>query len=94
LTEYGDLSKVEAEETETAAVMVKTAKTAEATETAAVTVKVVVMTVKAVATVKTATMAEVTEMVAAVMTMAEKAAVDITDGKGASRWHIGGNTGL
>jgi hypothetical protein len=40
LTECGDVSEVEAEETETAAVAVQTAKMAEATETAAVMVKV------------------------------------------------------
>jgi hypothetical protein len=70
LTEYSDLLEVEAEEMETAAVMVKTVKMAEATETA-----VAVMTMAA--TVKTATTAEVTETAAAVMTMAEKAAADI-----------------
>jgi hypothetical protein len=94
LTECSDLSEAEAEETETAAVMVKTAKTAEATEMAAVTVKTAAMIVKVAATVKTATTAEVTETAAEVMTMAEKAVVDITDGKGSGRWHIGGNTGL
>jgi hypothetical protein len=41
-----------------------------------------------------AKMAEATEMAAAVMTMAEKAAVDVTNEKGGSRWHIRGNTGL
>jgi hypothetical protein len=30
---------------------------------------------------------------AAVMTTAEKVVVDVTDGKGSGRWHIGGNTG-
>jgi hypothetical protein len=37
--------------------------------------------------------AEATETVAAVMTMAEKAAADVTDGTGGDRRHIGGNTG-
>jgi hypothetical protein len=83
LTECGDLSEVEVEETEMVAVAVKTA---EAIEMAAMTVKVVVM-------LKTATMAEATEMAAAVITMAENAAVDVTDGKGGGRRHIGGNTG-
>jgi hypothetical protein len=47
LTECGDLSEVEAEETEMVAVPVKTAKTAEVTEMMAVTVKTAAMTVKA-----------------------------------------------
>jgi hypothetical protein len=34
------------------------------------------------------------KMVVVVMTMAEKAAVDITDGRGGGRRHIRGNTGL
>jgi hypothetical protein len=42
---------------------------------------------------KTAMMAEATETAAAVMTMAEKMAVDVTDGRGGGRWHIGGNAG-
>jgi hypothetical protein len=87
LTKYGNLSETEAEETETAAVAVKTAKTAEATETMAVMVKMAATTVKAAAMLKMATMAAV------VMTMAEMAAVDVTDGKGSGRWHIGGNSG-
>jgi hypothetical protein len=41
----------------------------------------------------TAKMVAVTETAAAVMTTAEKAAVDITDGKGGGRRHIGGNAG-
>jgi hypothetical protein len=68
---------VEAERTETAAVTVKTVeatKMVEATKTAAVMVK-------------TATMAEVTEMAAAVMTTADKVAIDVTDGKGGGRQH-------
>jgi hypothetical protein len=51
---------------------------------AAVTVKVVAMTVKAAAVLKTATTAELAEMVAAVMSMAEKAVADVTDGKAAA----------
>jgi hypothetical protein len=51
-------------------------------------------TERAVVMVNTAKMAEATEMAAAVMTTAQKAAVDITDGKGGSKQHIGGNTGL
>jgi hypothetical protein len=81
----------------TAAVAVKTA---EAIETAAVTVttaammvKATAMMVKAAATLKTATMVESAETAAAVMTMVEKAAVDVTDGKDGGRWHIGENTG-
>jgi hypothetical protein len=62
--------------------MVKTAKTAEATEMAAVTVKTAAVTVK------TAMTVEPTEMAAAVMTTAEKAAVDVTDRKGGGRQHI------
>jgi mediator of RNA polymerase II transcription subunit 4 len=81
------------------AVMVKTVavtvKTVAVTvKTVAVTVKTVAVTVKTVATVKTAKTAEATELAAAVMTMAEKAAADITDRKGSSRWHIRGNAGL
>jgi hypothetical protein len=49
LTKCGDLSAVEAEETETAVVAVKTAETAEALETAAVTLTTVVLTIKAAA---------------------------------------------
>jgi hypothetical protein len=90
LTKYSNLSEAEAEETE----MVIIVKTVEATEMAVVTIMTVSMTVKAVATLKTTTTAEATEMVAAVMTMAEKAAVDITDGKGGGRRHIRGNAGL
>jgi hypothetical protein len=81
LTECGDLSEVEAEETETAVVVVKTA---EAIETAAVTVTMVAMMVKAAATLKMATTAESEETVAP----------DITNGKDGGRWHIGENTGL
>jgi hypothetical protein len=97
LTKYSDLSEAEAEETETAA---KTVKTAEATETAAVMVKAAAVTVKTtalmvkmVATVKMAMTVEAEEMAATVMTTAEKAAADITDGKGSGRQYIGGNTG-
>jgi hypothetical protein len=48
------------------------------------TTETVVVTVKAAATLKTA---------AAVMTTAEKTAVDVTDEKGGGRQHIGGNAG-
>jgi hypothetical protein len=41
----------------------------------------------------TAKTAAVTETAVVVMPMAEKAAVDVTDGRGGGRSHIGGNTG-
>jgi hypothetical protein len=50
---------------------------------AAMTVKAAAMTVKAAALLKMATMAKLAETVAAVMSMAEKAVADITDGKAA-----------
>jgi hypothetical protein len=62
--------------------------------TAAMTVKVTAMMVKAAAMLKTAMTAELAETAAAVMTMVEKAAVDVTDGKDGGRRHIGENTGL
>jgi hypothetical protein len=81
LTECSDISEVEAEETET---VVVTVKMAEATETAAVMVKMVAMTVKVAVMLKTATMVEAIETAVA---------VDVTDGKGSGRRHIGGNAG-
>jgi hypothetical protein len=50
LTECSDLSAAEAEETETAVVVVKTAEMAEALEMAVVTLTTVVLTIKAAAT--------------------------------------------
>jgi hypothetical protein len=84
---------VETEEmVKTVAVTVKTV--AVTVKMVAVTVKMVAVTVKMVAvTIKTAMMAEATETVAVVMTMAEKAVVDVTDGNSGSRQHIRGNTG-
>jgi hypothetical protein len=67
---------------------------AKMTEMVAVTVTMVAMTIKAVATLKMAMTAESPETVVAVMTTAEKAAVDVTNGKDGSRWHIGENTSL
>jgi hypothetical protein len=61
---------------------------------AVVMVKTAAVMAKMAATVKTAMTVEVTETVAAVMTTAEKVAVDITDGKGGGRWYIRWNTGL
>jgi hypothetical protein len=49
LTECGDLSEAEAEETEMSVVAVKTAETGEALETAAVTIMMAVLTIKAAA---------------------------------------------
>jgi hypothetical protein len=66
---------------------------AKMTETVVVMVTTAAMTVKAAATLKMATMAELAETAAAVMTTAEKAAVDVTDGKDNGRWHIRENTG-
>jgi hypothetical protein len=63
--------EAEVEETETAAVAVKTVKMAEAIEMAAVTITATILTVKAAAVLKTAMTAESAEMVVA----------DITDGK-------------
>jgi hypothetical protein len=91
LTKCGGLLEVEPEETETAVVAVNMV---EAIETVAVTVTMVAMTVKAAATLKMATTVESAEMVVAVMTVAEKAAVDVTDGKDGGRQHIRENAGL
>jgi hypothetical protein len=55
-------------------------------------VKAAAVTVKAAAMLKMAMTAESAEM-AAVMTTAEKVAVDVTDGKDGSRRHIGENAG-
>jgi hypothetical protein len=71
LTGCGDLSEVEAEETETAVVVVRMAETAEALEMAVVTITMAALTIKAAATLKMAAMvamtaAAVTERVVAV----------------------------
>jgi hypothetical protein len=70
LTECGDLSEAEAEETETAVVAVKTAETVEALETAAVTIMTAVLTIKAAATLVMTTAA------AAVMALIEVAVTE------------------
>jgi hypothetical protein len=83
LTKCGDLSEVEAEETETAVVAVKTAETAEALETAAVTIMTVVLTIKAAATlVMTTAAAAVTALIEAAVT--ERAAAVYRRG----RWFV------
>jgi hypothetical protein len=87
LTEYSDLSEVEMEETETAAVvMIETAVAVTVKMAAAVMVKMAAMA-------KMAKMAEVTETAVSVMTTAEKVVADVTDGTGRDRQHIGGNAG-